>query len=94
MPTIKSLGPTDLDYETALLGGPLTNDTLDVLSDVIDARDAIRDLAALIAHMQTVLENGAPAYPTREQFAVDLEQALDTTRHHIAAILGAEQGIY
>lgn len=72
----------DLDYDLAMLGDPIADDALDVISSVIDGRDAATELLAHLNHMQQMLEAGALAYQTREQFAVDLDQLAD--RIHIA----------
>ena len=90
MPTRTTHRLDDFQIDTAQLGAPLPGDTLDALSDVIDARNAARDLTALTEHAQTLLESGANPYQVREQFAVDLEMAAAALRHALAAILGAD----
>lgn len=89
MPAMKPAAhATDLDYDLAMLGDPLTDDALDALSTLIDARDAATELLAHLAQMQTALESGAPAYQTREQYAVDLEQLADTIHINVSGLLG------
>jgi hypothetical protein len=87
MPTIKSLGPTDLDYELAQLGDPLTNDALDALDPTIEARDAARDLTRLIEGAQAMLERGLSPFEVRERLTVAIQDALDATTEHVARMI-------
>jgi hypothetical protein len=84
MPTIKSLGPTDLDYELAQLGDPLTDDALDMLDTVITARDAAADLLGYITRVQKTLEAGATPHQVREQYGADLDDLIDTLTASVA----------
>lgn len=90
MPTHTTHHLDQFDVDVAQLGSPLPGDALDALSDVIDARNAARDLAALTQHAATLLESGANPYQVREQFAVDLEMAATALRVALAAVLGAD----
>lgn len=94
MPTTKHAHLDEIDFDLAQLGEPLDGDALDVLSDVITARDTATEILAHLKHLQQVIEGHAPTYQAREQFAVDLEETLDTLRAQVGAILGAEQTVY
>lgn len=84
MPTTKSPAhATDLDYELAQLGDPLTGDALDMLSTVITARDAARDLLDYITRIQHTLEAGATPHQVRERFGADLDETLDAVASSI-----------
>lgn len=65
-------GPTDLDYDVAQLGDPLTADALDALDGVIDARDAVAEFANLITLTQTAIEDGKYDEALRDQIGSDL----------------------
>jgi len=82
MPTTKHHTLDEFAIDTAMLGDPLTDDALDALSSVIDARDALAEMTNLIGRLQARLESGAPAYATCEEYAFDLDQLAD--KIHIA----------
>ena len=89
MPTTKHHHHLDeFAIDTAMLGDPLTDDALDALSSVIDARDALAEMTHLVRVMQDRLEAGAPAYATREEYAFDLDQLADRLHIAISGVLG------
>lgn len=89
MPTTKHIQHlTDLDYDLAQLGDPLTDEALDALSSIIDARDTLAEMTHIINVMQNRLEAGAPAYATREEYAFDLDQLADRLHIAISGVLG------
>ena len=87
MPTTKHHHLDQFAIDTAMLGDPLTDDALDALSSVIDARDALAEMTHLVRTMQTRLEAGAPAYATLEEYAFDLDQLADKIHIGIGRIL-------
>lgn len=87
MPTTKTHHPDQFDVDVAQLGTPLDGDQLDAISDCVDARLAAEELLAHVGHMQRMLEAGAPAYSTREQFAVDLDQLADRIHAAVSGLL-------
>lgn len=87
MPATKS-HLDQFDVDIAQLGDPLTDDALDALSTIIEARDAARELLARLQQMQDQIEAGRAPYATREQHAIDLEELSDKIHVNIAGILG------
>jgi hypothetical protein len=88
MPTAKPHHLDQFDIDIAMLGDPIADDALDAISSTIEAREAATELLAHLAHFQKMLEGGAPAYKTREQFAVDFEQLLERIGAGVSGLLG------
>jgi hypothetical protein len=79
----------EMDYDTALLPGQqIDDDALDAISSTIDGLQAAEEMVAHLEHMKAMLMAGHPAYSTREQFAVDLDQLADRIHIAVGALLG------
>lgn len=79
---------TDLDYDLAMLGDPIGDDSLDFLDALLPAKDAAGLLVELIGGAQSMIESGVSPFEVRERLSVAIQDAVQAASEGVLRMFG------